>query len=385
MKLSHRDIEKDGRGHMVLTPDEGEDMWHCYNLITEGDMLRASTIRKVQQESATGSSTSSRVRTTITIRVENIDFDTAACVLRVKGRNCVENQYIKMGAYHTVDLEPNRKFTLHKEHWDTIYLERVETACDPAKHADLAAVVMQEGLAFVCLITSAMTIDRAKIDVNIPKKGKGDGTQRNKAVNKFFDQVMAAIVRHLDFSIVKAVLIASPGFVKDQFFDYMMKTAVQADNKLILENKSKFVLVHSSNGFKHSLREVLEDQTVTARLADTKAAGEMKVLQQFMSLMGTDPDRAYYGIRHVEKANESQAIETLLVSDSLFRSWVLAERKRYVRLVDAVRDNGGDVKIFSSLHVSGEQLDQMTGVAAILRFPMPEIEEEDHNLDSDEE
>lgn len=52
---------------------------------------------------------------------------------RVKGRNVEENQYIKMGAYHTVDLEPNRKFTLFKEEWDSVTVERVENACDPAK------------------------------------------------------------------------------------------------------------------------------------------------------------------------------------------------------------------------------------------------------------
>lgn len=53
--------------------------------------------RKVQNESATGSSTSSRVRTTLTIRVETIDFDTQACMLRLKGRNIEENQYVKVG------------------------------------------------------------------------------------------------------------------------------------------------------------------------------------------------------------------------------------------------------------------------------------------------
>ena len=196
---------------------------------------------------------------------------------------------------------------------------------------------------------------------------------------------MTAIVRHIDFDIVKAVLVASPGFVKDQFFEHMNKSAVQTDNKILLENKSKFVLVHSSSGFKHSIREVLEDPAVAARLSDTKAAGETKALQQFMLMMGNDPDRAYYGYKHVTRANESQAIETLLVSDSLFRSKNLDERKNYITLVDSVKDNGGDVKIFSSLHVSGEQLDQMTGVAAILRFPMPEIEEEDHDLDSDDD
>ncbi|KAB7502572.1 Protein pelota, partial [Armadillidium nasatum] len=196
--------------HLVLVPDEGEDMWHTYNLISEGDRLRASTIRKVQQESATGSSSSSRIRTTLTIQVETTDFDIGGCLLRVKGRNVQENKYIKMGAYHTIDLEPNRKFTLFKEEWDSVSLERVENACDPAKHADLAAVIMQEGLAFLCLITSAMTVDRAKIEVNIPKKGKGDDTQRKKASAKFFDMVLAAILRHLNFDIIKAVILASP-------------------------------------------------------------------------------------------------------------------------------------------------------------------------------
>jgi protein pelota len=50
----------------------------------------------VQNETATGSSSSSRVRTTLTIRVENIDYDTQACMLRLKGRNIVENDYVKV-------------------------------------------------------------------------------------------------------------------------------------------------------------------------------------------------------------------------------------------------------------------------------------------------
>jgi len=145
-------------------------MWHAFNLISEGDSVRSTTIRKVQNETATGSSTSSRVRTTLTIAVESIDFDTQACVLRLKGRNIEENQYVKMGAYHTLDLELNRKFELRKPEWDTIALERIEMACDPTQSADVAAVVMQEGLAHVCLITASMTLVRSKIEVSIPRK-----------------------------------------------------------------------------------------------------------------------------------------------------------------------------------------------------------------------
>jgi len=65
---------------------------------------------------------------------------------------------------------------------------------------------------------------------------------------------MQALLRHVNFEVVKCVLIGSPGFVKDQFYEYMFQQAVKMDNKLLLDNKSKFMLVHASSGFKHSLR-----------------------------------------------------------------------------------------------------------------------------------
>ncbi|XP_014674504.1 PREDICTED: protein pelota-like [Priapulus caudatus] len=376
MKLVGKEIDKDSKGSITLTPENPEDMWHAYNIITVGDTIRGSTFRKVQTESSTGTSSSSRVRLTLTLRVEGIDFDTQGCMLRVKGRNVTENEHVKMGAYHTIDLELNRKFTLGKSEWDSITMERVESACDPTVHADLGAVIMQEGIAHVCLITPAMTLVRAKLETTIPRKRKGHCDQHDKGLQKFFDQIMQALLRHVNFDVVKCVLLASPGFVKDQFYEYMFQVAVKMDNKLLLENKSKFVLVHASSGFKHSLKEVLSDPTVTAKLADTKAAAEVKALEQFYTILQLDPDRAFYGVKHVECANESQAIETLLISDELFRSQNIGERKRYVSLVESVRENGGDVKIFSSLHVSGEQLGQLTGVAAILRFPMADMSDE---------
>ena len=46
-----------------------------------------------------------------------------------------------------------------------------------------------------------------------------------------------------------------------------------------------------------------------------------------------------------------------------------------------MRESGGDALIFSGAHVSGEQLDQLSGIAAILRFPLPDLE--DQELDPD--
>lgn len=165
-------------------------------------------------------------------------------------------QYLsfQMGAYHTLDLELNRKFELRKPEWDTIALERIEMACDPTHTADVAAVVMQEGLAFLCLITASMTLVRSKIEMSIPRKRKGYVQQHEKGLTRFYESVMQGILRHVNFDVVKCILIASPGFVRDQFYDYMFQQAVKLDIKVLLDHKSKFMLVHSSSGFKHALR-----------------------------------------------------------------------------------------------------------------------------------
>lgn len=384
MKQIYRQFEKNGKGHVGLIPEEAEDMWHAYNLVSAHDILRSTTIRRVQTESATGSTSSSKVRTTLTIQVESTEFDTQACVLRVKGRNVQENQFVKMGQYHTIDLELNRKFVLTKEEWDIVCIERIENACDPTKKADVGAIVMQEGIAHVCLVTPSMTLVRAKIEVTIPRKRRGNCTQHDKGLLKFYDQIIAAIIRHFDFDIIKCVLVASPGFVKDQFAEYMFAQAIKLEQKVLTENRSKFLLVHSSSGFKHSLQEVLTDPAISSRLSDTKATSEVRALESFYTMLQNEPDRAFYGIDHVERANDMMAIETLMVTDNLFRSTNLAERKRFVNLVESVRDNNGDAKIFSSLHVSGEQLSLLSGVAAILRFPLPDLLDEfDNETDSD--
>lgn len=143
--------------------------------------------------------------------------------------------------------------------------------------------------------------------------------------------------------------------------------------------------VHASSGHKYSLKEALCDPAVASRLSDTKAAGEVKALDDFYKMLQHEPDRAFYGLKQVEKANEAMAIDTLLISDELFRHQDVATRSRYVKLVDSVKENAGTVRIFSSLHVSGEQLSQLTGVAAILRFPVPELSDQEDDSSSEED
>ena len=58
-----------------------------------------------------------------------------------------ESQHVKMGAYHTLDLEVGRDFTLVKDEgeWDSIGLDRVKEATEAGGQAEVGAVVCGEG------------------------------------------------------------------------------------------------------------------------------------------------------------------------------------------------------------------------------------------------
>ncbi len=141
---------------------------------------------------------------------------------------------------------------------------------------------MQEGLAHVCLVGSSTTVQKAKIESSIPRKRGAAAAGYDKALQSFFNkvtcalrlhfvcqktlaktglfpavvnalstqcaescqslmllrelcspcvQVYAAVERHVDWNIVRCLVIAGPGFMKDQFKEYLHAEAVRRDTR----------------------------------------------------------------------------------------------------------------------------------------------------------
>jgi protein pelota len=63
----------------------------------------------------------------------------------------------------------------------------------------------------------------------------------------------------------------------------------------------------------------MQDPTIKNQLSDTKAMEEVQALDRFYKMLNSNPDRAFYGWGHVKAAGEMGAIDTLLVTDGLFR------------------------------------------------------------------
>ncbi|KIK68009.1 hypothetical protein GYMLUDRAFT_804688 [Collybiopsis luxurians FD-317 M1] len=392
MKLVSKYIDKHSAGHVTLRPEDDEDMWHLYNLIQKGDSVRAPAIRRVKTTSTTGSIDSQRIRLNLTLQVTNVEFSSFSAsaeqsssadpggsnnsaALQIAGRVISENPHVKLGAFHTLDIEANRDVRIEKpEGWDSVALARVEEAIVPGRGAEVGAVVCGEGTAAFCLLSEHMTLVTHRISVPIPRKAAAAGSsQHEKALIKFYGTLYDAFIRHIPFNNVglKAIVFASPGWVRDSVYEYVMQEAGKKGDKVLQRAlKEKGVKIHISSPHVHSLVEVLKSPEISAQLKETKFAREGLSLDKFHRMLATDELRAWYGPGHVFLAADRGAIGTLLISDELFRASDPETRKKYVALVEGVQQKGGDAVIFSSMHESGQQLNQLSGIAAILTFPL---------------
>ena len=77
---------------------------------------------------------------------------------------------------------------------------------------------------------------RAKIEKSIPKK-KAFAGKTDKSRHKFFEKVYqslhSALTEHKLINYVTTYIVGSPGFVKDDFYEYFKEEAKKSGNQLM--------------------------------------------------------------------------------------------------------------------------------------------------------
>jgi len=174
-----------------------------------------------------------------------------------------------MGAFHTLDIESNRDVRIEKvDGWDSVALARVEESCVPGRGAEVGAVVCGEGTAAFCLLSQHMTLVTHRISVPIPRKASAPGTsQYEKAMTRFYATLYDAFVRHIPYTSpgLRAIVFASPGWVREGVFSAMMTEAGRRGDKTLTKAlREKTVKVHVSSAHVHSLVEVLKSPEVSS-------------------------------------------------------------------------------------------------------------------------
>lgn len=249
-------------------------------------------------------------------------------------------------------------------------MEIIRQSTSDAGKYDVVAVLLQEASALICTVTGESTLRVIKrIEENLPKKKIGSAYE--KGIEKFYSNVIEGLLESFDLKLLKAIILASPGQFREELYKRLMEMAVKdGSKKFINENKSKFIKLQVQSAQISTLEESLKEPRIATLLEGTKTVVESKLLDAFHKLNKNSEGMTEFGWIPVIKAAKLGAIKNLLLSDSLFRSLDIKERKKYIELVEEVKDNGGTVQIFVTGTEKEIELSKLSGVAAILNFPI---------------
>ena len=362
-------LEAGQSGIVHLIVDNTEDLWALYNIMAVGDCIKLATFRKVQHE--TGSKvTSTKKKIIITLRIEELEYSPEA--IRFKGKNVSQNEYIAIGQYQTDEIGVNSFFSLYKSYWDDIHLETLKSVTDVTITSEIAAILMENDIAHLFYISNKQTVTKGKITQTIPKKRNGS-TKHDKGKEAFFEKILNQFVKQINFENTKVLIIASPGFTKDDFKKYM-EEKIESNGKEwhdLKNNLKKIIYTHSSSGFKHSLEEILAKPDIKRLIKDTKCIDDVAIMERFNEILGTDMDKIFFGLKSFNIAYEKKAIDTLIITDGYLRKIPPLTRKDLCAKMKTLKPT--EVCQFSSLHTTGEKIDEFGGICGILKYVVDEI------------
>lgn len=238
--------------------------------------------------STTGSVESNRIRLKLTVQVDRVEFSPGGgssaqdaadpsnssssaantnASLHISGKINVENTHVRLGAFHTLDIEANRDVRIEKlDGWDSIAMSRVEESTVPGRGAEVAAVICGEGTATFCMLSQHMTVVTHRISVSIPRKAAASGaSQHEKGLSRFYVTLFDSFLRHVPYANagIRAIVIASPGWIRDGVYDHFLAEATKRGDKVLQKAlREKVIKVHISSPHVHSLVEVLKSPEV---------------------------------------------------------------------------------------------------------------------------
>lgn len=335
-------------GEITLLPESVDDLWHLKHLIEKGDLVFALTFRKV--ESVTDKlrpEKTERKPMRLGIRVESVEFHRFVNRLRISGM--IESG-LDVGSHHTISVEPLRDVSIIK-HWRHDQLDRIKKAIQESQRPKIAIVTVEAGNANVGVLRQYGVEETASITQSGGKLEEG-------SQNDFFARIYDQLIQ----TGAEDYIIAGPGFVKEDFIKFAKQKDTHFSDRTFVENTTSVGI----SGF----QEVLRRGAVDRLIKDAHLVRETRLMDDLLEEIAAG-GKAAYGMDEVTKAQAWGAIDTLLIADETLRN----EREKGTAidgLLTAVDNSKGHVVVFSTDFEPGKRLEKLGGVAALLRFKLPD-------------
>jgi peptide chain release factor subunit 1 len=223
-------------------------------------------------------------------------------------------------------------------------------------------IAIDKGEATVGLLIGSTIKVIKQLTSTVPGKFKAGGQSaqrferiREGAAIEFYKRVADACIQEFTFmKELKGIIIGGPGTTKQNFF---------TGNYLNQEIKQKVLglkdITYTNTYGLTELVEVSEDL-----LTETEVMEERTILKKYLEALSKTPSMGVYGYKNTLTALEMAAVEDLIIIDSMVTDEQLEE-------LSALQEStGATLHIVTDKTSEGVQLKGLTGVGAILRYPI---------------
>ncbi len=324
-----------------------DDLWYLYQLIRPGCIVGSHTYRKLEtREDKVRPDSQPRIKVYLKIKVSSAEFHPFTDDLRVGGE--IISGPDDISGHHTFNLEPGKMIDLELPSITREERSFLKDSLDPTARSRAMAISLDDESAQIFRFRDYGVEQIASI------RTSGGGKQFGGSGN--WDDYYREIAETLSHNISDGIplILVGPGFFKESLSKILRET-------LGLDPSTIHMISASSGGLRGLNEAFLKGEGLSSAVKGLRYQKETSMVNRLMEAVGKGKG-ATYGDQEVSKALKMGAVETLLITETIFREGIGRD------LLSLSTQMGSKGMIISTSHEAGKMLDKIGGIAAILRF-----------------
>ena len=347
---------KQSEEHWKLRIDSEDDLWVLARFAISGRSLAMLGERRdtTTAESGGRAKAAERKKMWIQLRIITTEYKTYSSILRVHGT--IEQAPMDIGSHHTHLVEVGDEIELHSQsgfpEYDWLLLTETMTS---DKKSNVSIIVVENDEIVLFEVTRRGLREGATWTMR--GGGKRGDIRTSETVAKSFQQKVAKEILAAT-STKLPMILCGPGHARERLRQVILAQDPQRTIRLVSTSMA------GRPGANEIIREGLADEL----LSEHAISKEIQLLEEVWLRLSKNGAVAY-GENELSKAMNEGAIETLLVSaDTLRNPEAMIDGTPVSTWIQGISDIGAELVQCSSDHDSGEQLNNMGGVIALLRY-----------------
>jgi protein pelota len=336
-----------------IIPEDADDLFTLRRIIEQGDRVISDSTRVIKQVKEYGRpDKGERVKVRVAIKVEQSRLDSTVDRLRISGIiTDTDNEMVPKGTHHSLSIHAGDMTTIDKgRRWREVEFRMLKRSASSTNFV-LVAIDTQEA--------AVAKVSGTHVKV-IPNIYSGQSGKRYQTKNPNIETYFVEIVNTVSSIITEndKIIIFGPGESRRRFFNILI------NRQYTLKNRTQIVEgidVAGEDGIFVFLRSAAMKQIMsTSKLAEVSS-----MLETVMLMVNRGEAKYAMGMNEVSNAAALKAIESVVFSDSIFKT---INEEEIVKLLNLIEGYGARLFAVDSSTDIGLRVSSLGGIVALLRY-----------------